>query len=169
MSAESTTVHPEELHLHINKPATPMDSTPQACCQNCTAHGKRGVDTRWICGQCTNRPGLCSRQCFEEWHIEKGFEILSAARRVRTESAPAHPEPQEARVHQPQVIHELARELLSAADWVRRQEREHILCIKPPTKKKKDPKLACIECRAQSRGRVERRTIFQQCKPQRVF
>ena len=124
MSASSTTVHPEELHLHIKKPATATDRTPQARCRNCTDHGKPGVDTRWICGQCTNRPGLCSRQCFEEWHIEMGFEILSAARRVRTESAPAEPlaEPQEAREPQeaPEVIQELASELLSAADWARR-------------------------------------------------
>ena len=96
MSAASTTVHPVELHLLIKKPDTATDRTPQARCRNCTSHGRQGVDSRWICGQCANRPGLCSRQSFEEWHIGKGFEIFSAARRVRTESAPAHPEPQEA-------------------------------------------------------------------------
>ena len=52
MSSSSTTAQPEELHLHIKKPATATNATPKARCRNCTAHGKPGVDSRWICDTC---------------------------------------------------------------------------------------------------------------------
>ena len=169
MASASINIQPEDLHLHVKKPATATDSGPQARCRMCTANGNPRVDTRWICEQCPKKPGLCSRVCFDIWHTNHGFEVLSAARRVIIESAPAEPVhagPQVAGVHQPTVIQEHDRELLSAADWAQKQEQMHTLCIKPPTKKRRDPYLACIECKP---NRVERRTICTACKPQRGF
>ena len=94
-----------------------------------------------------------------------------AARPLRTESASEEAQEQQ-QVQEPQespeVIEQRPNQLLSAADWARRQERLHILTIKPPTKKKNDLKLACIECRVQGR-RVECRTICQECIPQHGF
>ena len=161
MASASINVQSEELHLHVKKPATAMDSGPQARCRMCTANGKSKKDTRWICDKCPKTTGLCSRQCFDSWHTNHGFEVLSAARRVTIESAPVEPVQ-----GGPQVIQEHDRELLSAADWAQKQEQMHTLCIKPPTKKRKDPYLQCRECKPK---RVERRTICKACKPQMGF
>ena len=120
MASASINVQPEELHLHVKKPATAMDSGPQARCRMCTANGKPRVDTRWICEQCPKSPGLCSRECFDTWHTNHGFEVLSASRRVTIQSGsakPVHAGQQVARIHQPTVIQEHDREMLSAADW----------------------------------------------------
>ena len=171
MPSSRTTAQPEQVHLHIKKTATASNATPRARCRNCTANGKLGVDSRWICDTCPKQPGLCSKECFRQWH--NGFEILLATRPLRPESAPEQPQEPEEEALEPQegveVIKQLASELLSAADWARRQERLHTLTIKPPTQKKQDPKLACIECRFHGRKRRDRRTICKVCTPQRGF
>ena len=33
----------EQLHLHIRKPATSTDPTPQALCRNCTQKGLKKI------------------------------------------------------------------------------------------------------------------------------
>ena len=168
MASASTTVHHEEIHLHIKKPGTPKDKYPQARCRNCTEQGRTGVDTRWIYGQCPQCPGLCSKACFDSYHRRQCFEILSAARRLQSDSAPEQPRSPEGQAHQSAVIEDvppvIEEQLLSAEDWQRRLECEHTLATKPPTKRKKAPKLACLECRYKNGTRVDRRTICSSCQ-----
>ena len=116
MSEEIANV--EQLHLHIKKKTgTLTDPSPQARCRNCTRNGIKRLST-WICSQCSQRPGLCSKKCFEEWH-GIGFEILLAAKPLRTDAAPDEPT-QEAVVHEiPEVIQETDTDSLSAAEWQR--------------------------------------------------
>ena len=78
--------------------------------------------------------------CFEEWH-EIDFEILLAARPLRTDAAPDEPT-QEAVVHEiPEVIQETDTDKLSAVEWQKIQERQHVLIDKPPTKCRINPGL----------------------------
>ena len=89
---------------------------------------------------------------------------------MRPESAPEQPdelpvEPEEG----VEVIQQLDEELLSADEWSKRQERLHRLISKPPTKKKQDPRLACVNCRFHGRKRKDSRTICKVCNPQRGF
>ena len=187
--ASSTTVHHDEIHLHVKKPGTPNDEYPQARCRICSQHGRKR-DTRYVCLQCPKSPGLCSKSCFNTFHELQGFEIISAARRLRSETAPEQPLSTEGQpevglpVIQEQLLsderppsQEGQAELSSAGEagqprspvlsdeaFQRRLENEHIIAIKPPTKKKKYPKLACVECRHKTGARVERRTICQKCE-----
>ena len=142
MSNSINTGH-QGLHLHIEKPPTANDQHPKARCRMCTMNGKK-VTSRWVCSGCPQQPGLCSQACFKAWH--PGHEILLAARPLSAPSAPDRPEenqePGEGTSQQPD---EQAPELLSAADWSLRAQRQHILIIKPPTAKKRDPKLKCVE------------------------
>ena len=155
----------EQLHLHIRKPGTSTDPTPQARCRNCTRKGFTKL-SYWICSQCSQRPGLCSKKCFEEYHGH-GFEILLAARPLRTDAAPDEPN-QEQVVHEiPEVIQETDTDKLSAVEWQKIQERQHVLTEKPPTKSKDKPRLACIECKYSGSKRNDVRTICRVCLPQR--
>ena len=124
-----------------------------------------------MCDKCPEGPGLCSKPCFKEWH--SGFEILLAARPLQSESAPSSPEqdqvqealPDELQLQDPlEVPEERPNELLSAAEWARRQESRHYLIIKPPTRKSLNPKLKCKECTRRG-ARKERRTICNGCTP----
>ena len=167
MASANTTVLREEIHLLIKKPESNSSTSstskryPTARCRPCTSKGKQGVNTRWICDTCGI--GLCSRSCFESFHSDQGFEILSAARKVNIQGAPD--QPQEPLVHQSPVLHEVStREQPGFAAWRLRAEGIHTLCIKPPTEKKPAPTLACSECRYQDDKRVERRTICKQCR-----
>ena len=157
MASSRNNAQPEQVHLHVQKAATATNTAPKARCRNCTDNGRPGKDSRWICDTCPKQPGLCSKECFREWH--SGYEILLAARPLRPESAPEQPEELPVEPLEPQegveVIKQLAKELLSADKWARRQERLHTLIIKPPTKKKQDPRLACVECRFHGRKRKD--------------
>ena len=155
--ASSTTVHHDEIHLHVKKPGTPNDDNPQARCRICSQQGRKR-DTRYVCLQCPKSPGLCSKSCFNTFHELQGFEIISAARRIKSETAPEQPLSTEgpAEVDQP-PSREGQVQLLSA-------ENEHIITMKPPTKKKKYPKLACVECKHKTGARKERRTICKICE-----
>ena len=151
------------LHLHIEKPATATDDHPKARCRVCTMNGKKKV-SRWVCSACPDMPGLCCQACFKAFH--PSFEILLAARPITARSAPELPETNEEPVEGPSEHQDgqAAPELLSADDWNRRVQSQHVLIIKPPTKKKQDPKLKCTECIFQGRGRKDRRTICQVCR-----
>ena len=106
---------------------------------------------------------MCSRGCFESFHSDQGFEILSAARKVNIQGAPA--EPQETLVHTPPVLHEVSTiEDPAFAAWRQRVESIHTLCNKPETEKKKRPTIECCECRYKDNKRLERRTICKACK-----
>ena len=106
---------------------------------------------------------MCSRGCFESFHSDQGFEILSAARKVNIQGAPA--EPQETLVHTPPVLHEVSTiEDPAFASWRQKVESIHTLCNKPETKKKKKPTIECCECRDKGGKRIERRTICKSCK-----
>ena len=114
MSSSITPGHPE-LHLHIEKPPTDNDSTPKARCRMCTINGKKKVNTRWICSLCPQKPGLCSKECFQLWH--PGYEILLAARPLNSTSAPDRPQQNQEPAQAPgQEPDEEAPVLYSAAD-----------------------------------------------------
>ena len=104
----------------------------------------------------------------QTYHQRQGFEILSAARRLQSDSAPEQPRSPEGQAHQYAVIEDvppvIEEQLLSAEAWQRRLEHEHTLATKPPTKRKKAPKLACLECRYKNGTRVDRRTICSSCE-----
>ena len=107
---------------------------PTARCRPCTSKGKQGVNTRWICDTC--RIGLCSRACFESFHSDQGFEILSAARKVNIQGAPA--EPQETLVHTPPVLHEVSTiEDPAFAAWRQRVESSIHFAKRQKQKKRK--------------------------------
>ena len=79
----------EELHLHIKRPATSTNPNPTARCRICRRKGLT-KSSYWICSQCPERPGLCSKRCFQDYHV--GYEILLAARPLRTDTAPNDPQ-----------------------------------------------------------------------------
>ena len=163
MASANTTVLREELHLHIKKPSSTSDRYSTACCRYCTKQGIHGVNTRWICDTCPQKPGLCSRTCFDSFHRNQGFEILSAARKVNIQGAPD--QPQESLVYQSPVLHEVSTiEDPAFAAWRQRVESIHTLCKKPETEKKKNPTIECCECRYKDDKRIERRTICKACK-----
>ena len=165
----------EELHLHIKRPATSTNPKPTARCRVCKRKGLTKT-SYWICSQCPERPGLCSKRCFQDYHV--GYEILLAARPLRTDTAPNDPQADQRVVQEhPGSSHsgdQLGEdgcggdpEKLSADEWRKIQEREHVLMDKPPTKRKEKPRLACVECKYNNRRRNDVRTICSVCEPQR--
>ena len=165
----------EELHLHIKRPATSTNPNPTARCRICRRKGLT-KSSYWICSQCPERPGLCSKRCFQDYHV--GYEILLAARPLRTDTAPNDPQADQRVVQEhPGSSHsgdQLGEdgcggdpEKLSADEWRKIQEREHVLMDKPPTKRKEKPRLACVECKYNNRRRNDVRTICSVCEPQR--
>ena len=165
----------EELHLHIKRPATSTNPKPTARCRVCKRQGLTKI-SYWICSQCPERPGLCSKRCFQDYHV--GYEILLAARPLRTDTAPNDPQADQRVVQEhPGSSHsgdQLGEdgcggdpEKLSADEWRKIQEREHVLMDKPPTKRKEKPRLACVECKYNNRRRNDVRTICSVCEPQR--
>ena len=165
----------EELHLPIKRPATSTNPKPTARCRVCKRQGLTKI-SYWICSQCPERPGLCSKRCFQDYHV--GYEILLAARPLRTDTAPNDPEADQRVVQEhPGSSHsgdQLGEEgcdgdpeKLSADEWRKIQEREHVLMDKPPTKRKEKPRLACVECKYNNRRRNDVRTICSVCEPQR--
>ena len=169
------TANIEELHLHIKRPATSTNPKPTARCRVCKRQGLTKI-SYWICSQCPERPGLCSKRCFQDYHV--GYEILLAARPLRTDTAPNDPQADQGVVQEhPGSSHsgdQLGEEgcdgdpeKLSADEWRKIQEREHVLMDKPPTKRKEKPRLACVECKYNNRKRNDVRTICSVCEPQR--
>ena len=61
-----------EIH-HLSHHATKVR------CRNCTQ--RRGVQTRCfqVCRQCEITPGLCSDECFNQYHMALGFQMIAAA------------------------------------------------------------------------------------------
>ena len=165
----------EELHLHIKRPATSTNPKPTARCRVCKRQGLTKI-SYWICSQCPERPGLCSKRCFQDYHV--GYEILLAARPLRTDTAPNDPQADQRVVQEHPGSSHSGDQLgedgcggdpdkLSADEWRKIQEREHVLMDKPPTKRKEKPRLACVECKYNNRRRNDVRTICSVCEPQR--
>ena len=50
-------------------PPTPMKANPQKRCVVCTRNGRR-KETRYQCGDCPERPGLCAAPCFRVFHTQ---------------------------------------------------------------------------------------------------
>ena len=174
----------EDIHFLTKKPATKNDKYPYARCRICTSEGRQGVNTRWICEKCPEKPGLCSKSCFESYHAKIGFQMIAACKRmIPNDSPPAIPSSQpnpasqtrsdstaaqplsdgEERPIQPIPEEAPNRDLVPLSTWQQRQEAEHYLVNKPRTKRKDFPTMRCIEC-YHNRVRKERRTICNKCK-----
>ena len=91
MASANIQDHDDELHVLIKKPETLKDKYPYARCRNCSFNGRPGVDTRWICQQCPEHPGICSKTCFEQYHAQRGYHVFIAAKQVIHDSPPTHP------------------------------------------------------------------------------
>ena len=69
----------------IRKPPTAKKQKPQAKCRQCYFRDKKRKDTVYICGECPDRPGLCSHNCFNEYHTRLDINVVvtPVARRTR--------------------------------------------------------------------------------------
>ena len=50
-------------------PPTPIKQNPQKRCVVCTQH-KRRKESRYRCGDCPEKPGLCAAPCFRLFHTQ---------------------------------------------------------------------------------------------------
>ena len=55
-------------------PVTETWSKPQARCRVCSSKGKR-TDTRYVCGVCPGKPGLCVKECYRIWHTKEDITV----------------------------------------------------------------------------------------------
>ena len=55
------------------------DNATPVRCANCTRRRQAQRRTKKVCRQCPRSPGLCSAECFNEFHMALGFELLPAA------------------------------------------------------------------------------------------
>ena len=168
----------EVIHSLTKKPATEKDKYPCARCRICTIEGRKGVNTRWICEKCPEKPGLCSKSCFESYHAKIGFTMIAACKRMISYDSPptvplSQPDPasqtqsaqpmSEVGPLQPPPEEAPSRDLVPLSTWQQRQEAEHYLVLKPRTKRKDAPTMRCVECYRHG-VRKERRTICHKCK-----
>ena len=70
-------------HKLETKPPTPRKKYPQLRCRQCTferrvkrSDTKKRSDTRYLCKACDNT-GLCSKQCFDNFHSRMGIDVTS--------------------------------------------------------------------------------------------
>ena len=89
------------LHLLSQKPPTLCNPRPYVACRQCRAEGRASKTTRNICAICPGNPGLCSTQCFINYHQALG--LVPAF--VQTE-------PVQATIHQPVEVPELQQALV---------------------------------------------------------
>ena len=91
-------------------------------CRNCTR--TRGVQTRCfqVCRQCDITPGLCSDECFQQYHMAFGFQMIAAAVKK--------PDTQYDRSRDPSV---------------------HYCVNKPPTENNKRPRGKCFFCKLEGK------------------
>ena len=48
-------------------------------CHNCATKHKVQKRVHQVCKACDKRPGLCSEECFNSYHLANGFELIAAA------------------------------------------------------------------------------------------
>ena len=61
------------LHILSTKPPTPANRWPTVACRQCRAERQVRKLTRTICAICPVKPGLCSQQCFINYHRALGL------------------------------------------------------------------------------------------------